>query len=161
MQTSDASPDKRSGEIDFPCPCDDCGQEFLTPAANDTDECDPEDLNITPDVGYSINDGNVSFLELTAFQRDVLLACYSYSEKDTDPNGRQIRNQLEHWGYDELSTGRFYPTLDKLVDFGLIVKRQDMEDMRINRYEPTQGADRLLKVYFIIFHESVKSSLNL
>ena len=83
--------------------------------------------------------------DLTGFQRDVLVATRHAQAAGDAPNGQAIIDVLEANGYDQIQSGRFYPTLDELVRLGLLEKRQNPEDKRANQYELTDQALNLLE----------------
>ena len=81
----------------------------------------------------------LAMADLTGFQRDVLAATRHAHLDGGAPNGQTIKAVLEEHGYETLQSGRFYPTLDDLVNFGLLEKRQNPEDKSANHYEITTG----------------------
>ena len=87
----------------------------------------------------------LAMADLTGFQRDVLVATRHAQAAGDTPNGQAIIDVLEANGYDQIQSGRFYPTLDDLVRLGLLEKRQNPEDKRANHYELTDQALDLLE----------------
>ena len=78
---------------------------------------------------------------LTAFQQDAL-AMVAILDK---PSGQTIRRNLEveaPAGYDDVGHGRLYPSLDVLVQAGLVSKGE--QDRRTNYYEITETGEDLL-----------------
>ncbi|MFB6085560.1 MAG: PadR family transcriptional regulator [Halodesulfurarchaeum sp.] len=88
---------------------------------------------------------NGSFVELTGFQRDVLAATRIVEQGDSRAIGKTVRHLLEEQGYEEIKSGRFYPTLDTLVERGLLEKRTDPEDERANRYSVTEAGQDVVE----------------
>ncbi|UWG47025.1 Transcriptional regulator, PadR family [Halanaeroarchaeum sp. HSR-CO] len=87
----------------------------------------------------------LSMADLTGFQRDVLVATRHAQASNGAPNGQAIIPILEANGYENIQSGRFYPTLDDLVRLGLLEKRQNPEDKRANHYEITEQGEELLE----------------
>jgi PadR family transcriptional regulator PadR len=77
--------------------------------------------------------------DLTAFQRDVLYVVASMND-DPYPHGLSIKNELDQHYSGEINHGRLYPSLDELVEKGLIEK--DALDKRTNSYTLTQRGRR-------------------
>lgn len=76
---------------------------------------------------------------MTAFQRDIL---YVIQSKD-EPNGLDIKSELEEYYEDDVNHGRLYPNLDGLADLGLIIK--GTQDKRTNKYELSERGQQKLK----------------
>ena len=74
--------------------------------------------------------------DLTGFQRDLLYVVAGLEE----PHGLAIKEELEEYYESETHHGRLYPTLDTLVDKGLIDKGQ--RDQRTNFYTVTRRGRR-------------------
>ena len=81
----------------------------------------------------------VTYADLSAFQRDVLIVLRRLESSDEDSYGLAIKRRLEDRYDDDVNHGRLYPNLDELVEFGL-VERGEI-DKRTNRY--TLSADGL------------------
>ena len=77
--------------------------------------------------------------ELTGFQRDLLVDIYQMDQ----PSGQAIRGRLEAGHGEVVTTGRLYPNLDDLVDYGLIDKGE--QDLRTNYYDVTNDGRRLVE----------------
>lgn len=76
--------------------------------------------------------------DLTGFQRDLLTVIAGLD----DPNGLEIKAEMEHYYESTINHGRLYPNLDTLVDRDLVEKTK--QDERTNAYELTgDGADLL------------------
>lgn len=74
--------------------------------------------------------------DLTGFQRDLLYVVAGLDE----PNGLELKEELEK-GYDgEVHHGRLYPNLDALCETGLVSK--DEADKRTNIYRLTDRGAR-------------------
>lgn len=74
--------------------------------------------------------------DLSAFQRDLLFTIASLDE----PNGLEIKNELDEYYDDDINHGRLYPNLDELVDKGLVEK--GTIDDRTNSYSVTRRGER-------------------
>lgn len=74
--------------------------------------------------------------DLTGFQRDLLYVIVGLDE----PNGLEIKNELENYYQKEIHHGRLYPNLDTLVDKGLVEKGE--QDRRTNFYGLTRRGTR-------------------
>ncbi|MFB6269234.1 MAG: helix-turn-helix transcriptional regulator [Halobacterium sp.] len=77
--------------------------------------------------------------DLTGFQRDLLVVTAGLDE----PNGLDIKDELEQYYESDINHGRLYPNLDELVDKGLLEKGQ--QDERTNEYAVTARGDRELR----------------
>ncbi|MFB6112981.1 MAG: PadR family transcriptional regulator [Halodesulfurarchaeum sp.] len=66
--------------------------------------------------------------DLTGFQRDLLIVIAGLDE----PNGLEIKDEIEEYYESTINHGRLYPNLDALVEGGLVEKRQ--QDERTNAY---------------------------
>jgi len=71
---------------------------------------------------------------LTAFQRDLLRAL----AKADNRKGLSIKAEIADYYGEEINHSRLYQNLDKLVDRGLVEKRQ--RDRRTNEYGLTDAA---------------------
>ena len=74
--------------------------------------------------------------DLTGFQRDLLYVAASEDE----PNGLELKDELESYYETEIHHGRLYPNLDTLVEKGLLEKGE--LDKRTNYYQVTQRGQR-------------------
>ncbi|GAA0460305.1 PadR family transcriptional regulator (plasmid) [Halococcus dombrowskii] len=74
--------------------------------------------------------------DLTGFQRDLL---YVAANKD-EPNGLELRDELENYYGSQIHHGQLYSNLDTLVEKGLIEKGQ--LNRRANYYQVTQRGHR-------------------
>lgn len=77
--------------------------------------------------------------ELTGFRCDLLAIIAGVEE----PNGLDIKAELEDYYEGEINHGRLYPNLDWLVDEGLVDKSK--RDERTNQYNLPGGGERLLQ----------------
>lgn len=77
--------------------------------------------------------------ELTEFKRDLLIIVSGLVE----PNGLEIKEELEDYYESEINHGRLYPNLDELVDKGLIDKEQ--KDERTNKYLLTDAGEEVIE----------------
>lgn len=66
--------------------------------------------------------------DLTGFQRDLLFVVAGLNE----PNGLEVKEELETYYERDIRHGRLYPNLDTLVEKGLIKKGK--HDQRTNKY---------------------------
>jgi DNA-binding PadR family transcriptional regulator len=76
---------------------------------------------------------------LTGFQRDLLTVVAGLD----DPNGLEIKDELENYYEKEIHHGRLYPNLDTLVEKGLIEKGEI--DRRTNFYRMTRRGRREIR----------------
>lgn len=92
----------------------------------------------------SNQDANAPWHELSAFQRDLLVAI---DDLDGEPCGLDIRAHLaSEYGLDhanQINHGRLYPNLDALVGMGLVQKGS--ADSRTNFYVLTSRGRRELE----------------
>ena len=77
--------------------------------------------------------------DLTGFQRDLLVVAAGLDE----PNGLDIKDDLEDNYTGTINHGRLYPNLDSLVEKGLLEKAK--ADERTNRYLLTDRGRRELQ----------------
>lgn len=76
--------------------------------------------------------------DLTGFQRDLLIVIAGLDE----PNGLEIKGEVEQYYESPINHGRLYPNLDTLVERDLVEKTQ--QDERTNAYRLTdEGWDLL------------------
>lgn len=80
--------------------------------------------------------------DLTALQRDTLVILNGIEE----PSGIEIQDELNRYYDGEIFGGRLYPSLDGLVDQGLI--RKESSDGRTNAYLLTDDGEQLLEERF-------------
>jgi len=76
--------------------------------------------------------------DLTGFQRDLLTVIAGLE----NPNGLEIKSEMEHYYESTINHGRLYPNLDTLVDRGLVEKTK--QDERTNAYRLTDAGAGLL-----------------
>ncbi|GGN19635.1 helix-turn-helix transcriptional regulator [Halarchaeum nitratireducens] len=74
--------------------------------------------------------------DLTGFQRDLLFVTCGLDE----PNGLDIKDELEEYYGTAINHGRLYPNLDTLCEKGLVDKRK--QDERTNAYSLTRRGRR-------------------
>ena len=77
--------------------------------------------------------------DLTGFQRDLLVVIAGLEE----PNGLEIKAEIEEYYESPINHGRLYPNLDSLVSGGLVEKHQ--QDERTNAYRLTEPGWDLLE----------------
>ena len=77
--------------------------------------------------------------DLTGFQRDILYVIAGLDE----PNGLEIKAELEEYYQKEIHHGRLYPNLDTLVEEELIEKGE--VDRRTNFYTLTDSGRAVLE----------------
>jgi DNA-binding PadR family transcriptional regulator len=77
--------------------------------------------------------------ELTKFQRDLLIILAGLDE----PNGLEVKAEMEDYYVAEVNHGRLYPNLDTLVEQGLISKTK--KDERTNSYELTEEGKTMIE----------------
>ncbi|MFB6070283.1 MAG: PadR family transcriptional regulator [Halanaeroarchaeum sp.] len=76
--------------------------------------------------------------DLTGFQRDLMFVVAGLSE----PNGLEIKEEIEEYYETSINHGRLYPNLDTLVEEGLVEKTK--QDERTNAYRLTESGSRML-----------------
>lgn len=76
--------------------------------------------------------------DLTGFQRDLLIVIAGLDE----PNGLEIKSEVEEYYESPINHGRLYPNLDTLVERELVEKTQ--QDERTNAYRLTDAGWDLL-----------------
>jgi Fe2+ or Zn2+ uptake regulation protein len=81
--------------------------------------------------------------ELTGFQRDLLVVIERLN--DSRPTGVEIRQHLEQYHDPEISPGRLYQNLRKLIEEGCVEKRA--LDGRTNMYRLTETGRVRMSVY--------------
>lgn len=77
--------------------------------------------------------------DLTGFQRDLLVVIAGLE----DPNGLDVKADLEDYYESTINHGRLYPNLDTLVDRGLVEK--GTLDERTNVYRLTDAGHAALE----------------
>jgi len=77
--------------------------------------------------------------ELRGFQRDLLFVICGLS----DPNGQEIRAEMEQTLSDDVQHGRVYSNLNDLVDLGYV--RKERENGRTNRYMLTEDGEDVIE----------------
>ena len=77
--------------------------------------------------------------DLDGFQRDLLVVIAGLEE----PNGLEIKAEIEEYYESPINHGRLYPNLDSLVSGGLVEKHQ--QDERTNAYRLTEDGWNLLE----------------
>lgn len=106
---------------------------------------DPTDRPPGADGRGPVPDGGTDWCDLTAFQRDVLLAIADLGEGR--PFGRQVKDRLDREYAEPVNQSRLYQALDALVERGLLTKRHGTIDARTNYYSMTDDASRLLEAH--------------
>ena len=89
------------------------------------------------------------FVDLTAFQRDVL---WTLARED-GLSGATVKATLEAYYDDDVNPGTVYPGLDKLAERGLIKKAK--RDERTNEYTLTEEGRKALSARRIWEGESL------
>jgi DNA-binding PadR family transcriptional regulator len=87
----------------------------------------------------------VTYADLSAFQRDVLIVLRRLESSDEDSYGLAIKRRLEDRYEEDVNHGRLYPNLDELIEYGL-VERGEI-DKRTNRYTLTVEGLLLLQAH--------------
>ncbi|MFB6082023.1 MAG: PadR family transcriptional regulator [Halanaeroarchaeum sp.] len=77
--------------------------------------------------------------DLTGFQRDLMFVVAGLDE----PNGLEIKEEIEDYYETTINHGRLYPNLDTLVEDGLIEKAK--QDERTNAYRLTERGSEILE----------------
>lgn len=77
--------------------------------------------------------------DLTGFQRDLLYVIASFDK----PSGQTVGSEIGEYYSAEINQGRLYPSLDTLVDKGLVEKGQ--KDRRTNSYAITEAGEQVLR----------------
>lgn len=77
--------------------------------------------------------------ERNKFQRDLLTVMAGLDE----PNGLDIKAELDDYYHSEINHGRLYPNLNALVEDGYV--RKSKQDERTNMYELTAEGRNLLE----------------
>lgn len=77
--------------------------------------------------------------DLTGIQRDLLSAIAGLD----DPHGPALKAELDAYYTEAVPHNRLYPSLDALVNKGLVVKRQP--DQHTDRYSLTRRGQRALQ----------------
>jgi len=95
--------------------------------------------------GESSTTTDVTYPDLSAFQRDVLIVLRRLESSEEDSYGLAIKRHLEDRYDDDVNHGRLYPNLDELVELGL-VERGEI-DKRTNRYTLTADGLALLQTH--------------
>jgi transcriptional regulator, PadR family len=83
--------------------------------------------------------------DLSAFQREALLAIARLETDDEESYGLGIKRALEHRLGEDVNHGQLYPNLDELIELGLLEKSE--LDRRTNEYLLTDAGRRLLTEY--------------
>lgn len=91
--------------------------------------------------------------DLTAFQRDLLLAISGLDE----PKGLDVKDVLEEYYGTEIRHGRLYPNLDTLVNKGLVDKGK--KDRRTNKYVLTDRGAREIEARIAWEFENVPTEI--
>ena len=89
--------------------------------------------------------------DLTAFQTHLL--CLIYQLEPTE--GVTLQNALEELYPEEINHGRLYPSLDRMVDSGLISKQTKESDKRRKEYTPTGRGEWVAEEYLRFVQEMI------
>ena len=89
--------------------------------------------------------------DLTAFQTHLL--CLIYRLGPTE--GVTLQGALEELYQEEINHGRLYPSLDRLVDSGLISKQTKESDKRRKEYALSGRGEWVTEEYFRFTQEMV------
>ncbi|RXK47824.1 helix-turn-helix transcriptional regulator [Halorientalis pallida] len=106
---------------------------------------------------HDTKSADVSATDLTAFQKEALLAITRLEDSDEEPYGLGIKRQLQERLGEEVNHGRLYPNLDDLVDLGLLEK--EALDKRTNTYTLSEEGKGLLRAYRDYVDETVSTTL--
>ncbi|SDG23808.1 helix-turn-helix transcriptional regulator [Halorientalis regularis] len=106
---------------------------------------------------HDTRSADVSATDLTAFQKEALLAITRLENSDEEPYGLGIKRQLQERLGEEVNHGRLYPNLDDLVDLGLLEK--EALDKRTNTYTLSEEGKELLRAYRDYVDEMVSTAL--
>lgn len=87
--------------------------------------------------------GSVSWHDITAFQRDIVIVVVALNE--APPSGAGIKERLDERYGEEIVRSRLYQALDDLVQKGLLEKGPGTRDARTNHYALTDEARRLIE----------------
>lgn len=107
--------------------------------------------------GTSMETGSVDFstynlpTDLTAFQTHLL--CLIYRLGPTE--GVILQNALEVLYPEEINHGRLYPSLDRMVESGLISKQTKESDKRRNEYALTGRGEWVAEEYLRFVREMI------
>lgn len=123
--------------------CSSCGESYRPHARAGNGLCVWCDAGTTPLLadgqGYAL-----SWADLTAFQRDLLVAIARVeADPGATPYGLAIKGQIERQYTEEVNHGRLYPNLDTLVESGLVEKQS--LDKRSNEYTLAEAAREMLR----------------
>lgn len=77
--------------------------------------------------------------DLTGFQRDLLYVIAGLEE----PNGLDVKAELDKYYEQEINNGQLYPNLDNLVEKGLLEKSE--LDNQTNLYTVTKRGQRKIE----------------
>jgi DNA-binding PadR family transcriptional regulator len=106
---------------------------------------------------HDTKSADVSATDLTAFQKEALLAVARLEDSDEEPYGLGIKRQLQERLDKEVNHGRLYPNLDDLVDLGLLEK--EALDKRTNTYTLAEQGKELLRAYHSYVNEIVSTTI--
>jgi DNA-binding PadR family transcriptional regulator len=85
------------------------------------------------------------WMQLSAFQRDLVAAIASFDGDEEPPHGLEIKHILSAAYGEEVNHGRLYPNLDTLVEGDVVRKSERVRDDRTNDYELTTWGERVLQ----------------
>lgn len=91
--------------------------------------------------------------DLTAFQTHVLCLIYRLGPVEGVP----LQTALEELYPEEINHGRLYPSLDRMVDAGLISKRTKESDKRRKEYTLTGRGEWVAEEYLRFVREMIAS----
>lgn len=97
---------------------------------------------------------DVSAVNLSAFQKEILFAVAQLEARDQDPYALGIKQSLEGRFDEAVNNGRLYPNLDDLVEMGVLEK--STLDERTNEYRLSETGQTLLEEY----HQFVASAVD-
>lgn len=104
---------------------------------------DPEDDSLRSDGGSAVVEPMV-WHDLTAFQRDCLVAVTTLATDSEPPHGRAIQERLSSWYGELVHHSRLYQNLDELAERDLVAKTEI--DGRTNGYAPTDAGHGVIRV---------------
>ncbi|WP_254538618.1 PadR family transcriptional regulator [Halomarina litorea] len=91
--------------------------------------------------------------DLTAFQTYLLCLIYRFETVE----GVTLQNALEDLYPEDINHGRLYPSLDRMVDSGLISKQTKESDKRRKEYSLTGRGEWVAEEYLRFVREMIES----
>lgn len=119
----------------------------------DSDPSDGEgasDRNSPPAGSIDFSTYNIP-TDLTAFQIHLLCLIHRFGPVE----GVTLQNALEDLYPEDINHGRLYPSLDRMVDSGLISKQKKESDKRRKEYELTGRGKWVAEEYLRFVREMI------